>query len=409
MELQVRTIDASEVAEWLAAKDLGFLRAQVEDYEELALHVREAMDLDRTWAALDSGRVVGTLRSFETRLTVPGPAEVTAAALTNVTVSPTHRRRGLLTKMLAGDLTASMERGEPLGILIASEFPIYGRFGYGAAVESATYTVDTLGTRFGTRSSGSVELVDLAVLRKEAPGLYDAYRARQPGAIERDEKRWDRDLHQVAWPGDEPPRGYSALYRAESGEIEGYLRYRAEPKWDDMRRQGQLVVEEMLAVTPAAYHGLWRYLCEVDLVATVRATDRSVDEPLVWLLEDGRAMRQTSRFDFLWVRVLDVCAALSSRRYMVDGGVVIEVEDELGFARGRYVLEGGPQGALCTRTNEPAELALSVGELGSVYLGGVTLRSLAAAGRVEEREPGALARADLMFRSATTPWCSTWF
>jgi len=408
VDVQVRTIDSSEVADWLACKDVGFLHSRNVDYTEIAPHHAEGMDLGRTWGALDSGRVVGTLRSFETELTVPGPSSVTSSALTNVTVAPTHRRRGLLTQMIIGDLTASAARGEAVGILIASEFPIYGRFGYGAAVESATYTIDTDVARFdGGR--GNVELTDLVTMRKEAPAVYDSYRAGQPGAMGRDERRWDRDLHQTVFPGDDPPKGYCALYRSETGDIEGYLRYRADPKWDDMRGQGVVTVEEMVSVTPAAYHRLWQYCCEIDLVSSVRAPDRSVEEALVWLMTDGRAVRQTSRFDFLWVRVLDVCTALSTRRYPVEGSVVLEVTDELGFAGGRFTLEGGPGGATCFRTTEPSEISLPVSALGSVYLGGVSLRSLALAGRVHEESPGALARADLMFRSELTPWCSTWF
>jgi predicted acetyltransferase len=93
----------------------------------------------------------------------------------------------------------------------------------------------------------------------------------------------------------------------------------------------------------------------------------------------------------------------------MEGRVVIEVKDELGFATGRYELEGGPDGASCARTSEPAELSLAVDTLGSLYMGGMSLRSLAEAGRIEEHHDGALGRADLMFRSAIIPWCSTWF
>ena len=138
--------------------DVGFLRTR-DDREEFARFYLGEVDLERTWGAIDSDQVVGTLRSFATPLTVPGPGFVTAAALTNVTVAPTHRRRGLLSQMILGDLTASAEREEALGILIASEYPIYGRFGYGAAAESVGYTVDARSARFRSRGVGSVELI----------------------------------------------------------------------------------------------------------------------------------------------------------------------------------------------------------------------------------------------------------
>ena len=407
LDLQVRTIDASEIGDWVACMGVGFLRPRGEGFAEYLL--RE-IDLGRTWGAFDSGRVVGTLRSFATGLTVPGPAEQVASAVTNVTVAPTHRRRGLMSDMIRADLDTSVERGEPLSLLIASEYPIYGRFGYGAAIESATYTIDTHATRFRRPSTGHVELVDRGTMRKEAPDLYDRFRARQPGSIERGELTWDRILQDGDVPGADPPKGYCALYRSSGGVPEGYLLYRAEPKWDlTGRAQGTLTVEELVSVTPAAYERLWRFCCEVDLVTTVEAADRSVDEPLAWTLWDGRAVHQRTRFDFVWTRVLDVCAALSSRCYLTGGRVVMEVKDDLGFAGGRYVLEGGPEGATCARTSELAELSLPVEAIGSVFMGGVALRSLADAGRVDEDRPGALERADLMFRSAIRPWCSTWF
>ncbi len=407
MELQVRTIDASEIGDWVACMGVGFLRPRAEGFAEYFLG---EIDLDRTWGAFDSGRVVGTLRSFATRLTVPGPAELDASAITNVTVVPTHRRQGLMRDMVIADLDSSIERGESLGILIASEYPIYGRFGYGAAIESATYTVDARTARFRQSETGRIELVDRDTMRKEAPALYERLRIRRPGSIERDDRLWDRILHEEEVPGAEPPKGYCALYRSESGEIDGYLLYQAEPKWDGMgRAQGTLTVDELVSVTPAAYRRLWQFCCGVDLVTTVQAADRPVEEPLAWLLYDGRAVHQSARFDFVWVRILDVCAALSARRYLMEGRVVIEVKDELGFATGRYELEGGPDGASCARTSEPAELSLAVDTLGSLYMGGMSLRSLAEAGRIEEHHDGALGRADLMFRSAIIPWCSTWF
>src|SRR5580704_9079930 len=163
---RVRTIEASEIDPWSRCMGVGFLYTVPDGYSEYFLG---DADLDRTWGAFDGDRVVGTLRSFPTTFTVPGPSGVDVAALTNVTVAPTHRRRGLLSEMITSDLRASADRGEPVGILIASEYPIYGRFGYGAAIEASGYAVDLASTRFRRPGSGSVELVDLVTLRREAP------------------------------------------------------------------------------------------------------------------------------------------------------------------------------------------------------------------------------------------------
>jgi predicted acetyltransferase len=406
MVAEVHTIEMSDVARWLASKHTGFLQpapAGEAEFRGPELH------LDRTWGAFDDGRVVGTLRSFPSPLTVPGGRTVAASALTSVTVASTHRRRGLLTEMIGRDLTDSAARGEAVSILIASEYPIYGRFGYGPAAEGATYTVDASRLRFLQPGVGSVEFVELSDLRGQAPRLYDLYRVGQPGAIERDEQWWDEHLHQVPVPGQDEPTGYQVLYRSPEGNVEGYLRYRARADGVHMRRSGVLDVQELLSVSPRAYQRLWQYCCEVDLVATVRAGDRAIDERLPWLLVDGRVVSQTGRWDFLWVRVLDVAATLSARRYLAEGRVVIEVTDPLGLASGRFVLDGGPDGAVCAGTSELPDLSVTVDALGSVSLGGVTLSTMADVGRAAEHRRGALARADAMFRGAVIPWCSTWF
>jgi predicted acetyltransferase len=404
--LSVRSIEASEIDGWMHCMATGFLSHAAEG--EGAYRLGD-MDLSRSWGAFDAATVVGTLRSFPTPLTVPGPMEVDCAALTNVTVAPTHRRRGLLTQMITNDLRSSAERGEPVGILIASEYPIYGQFGYGAAVDAATYALDTKTARFLRPGVGSVELVDLATLRHLAPPVYERVRADRPGSIGRPDRWWDRTLEQVEVPGAKPVKGYQAIYRAPDGEVEGYVRYTASSDWDHMRPKGTLSIAELVAATPDAYLRLWRYCCEVDLITRVQAGDRPVDEPLVWLLRDGRSLRQTGRFDFLWVRILDVATALAARLYTTEGRLVVEVTDRMGITGGRFALEGGPAGATCTPTDASAELTFPVDALGAVYLGGTSVLALAGAGRIDEHRSGALLRADAMFRSSIPPWCSTWF
>jgi predicted acetyltransferase len=408
--ISVRPIEASEIDGWIRSMATGFLGHPADG--EGAYRLGD-MDLERSWGAFDGSAVVGTLRSFPTPFTVPGAevtgAEVTAAALTNVTVAPTHRRRGLLTRMITSDLRASADRGEPVGILIASEYPIYGQFGYGAAIDGATYRIDAVTARFVRPGVGHVELVDLATLRAAAPPVYERVRLAQPGSIGRNERWWDRTLQQVEVPGATPSPGYQAVYRSPHGEIDGYVRYTATQEWDHMRPKGTLSILELVAATPDAYLRLWRYCCEVDLITRVQAVDRPVHEPLVWLLHDGRSLRQTGRFDFIWVRILDVAAALSARRYPTEGRLVIEVVDRLGLAGGRFALEGGPAGASCSPTDASADLTLPVESLGSVYMGGMSVLALAGAGRIDEHAKGALVRAEAMFRSGITPWCSTWF
>ena len=256
---------------------------------------------------------------------------------------------------------------------------------------------------------GSVELTDLATLRKVGPALYEGVRARQPGAITRTERWWDLTCELVTYPGDDPFKGFVAIGRDAAGEPDGYVRYKVDGRWEDGRPASSMEVVELLAATPDAYARLWRYCCEVDWVATVKAPDRCHDEALPWLLADARVITRAEQWDFVWLRPLDVASLLSSRCYLTDGRVVLEVVDPGGLAGGRFALDGGPDGASCTATSESPGLTLGVGELGAVSLGDGSLRSLARAGRVDVHDPASLATADAMFRGAVAPWCTTWF
>jgi predicted acetyltransferase len=403
---EVRTIAAEEMTAWLAQRGVGFMRHEPDGMSE---HFLTQVDLTRTRGAFDGGTTVGTLRSFTTELTVPGPSVVQASALTNVTVAPTHRRKGVLTAMITEDLHDSADRGEAVSILIASEYPIYGRFGYGAAADAARYEIVHDQVRFLRPSCGTVELVDLPTLRKEAPPVYERFRTSQPGSIQRGEDWWDRATRQTPFPGSEPRKGFQAIYRSVSGDVDGYLLYEGKLDMEDMRKRGTLTVEELAAVTPDAYQALWEFSCNIDLLSKSVAANRSVDEPLPLLVEDGRAVRLLGQHDFLWVRILSVTAALGGRRYADGGQLVVEVIDDLGMASGRFALETGPDGTSCTMTTAEPDLVVPVATLGAAYLGGRSWARLHAAALVTERQAGAIARADRMFLAARAPWSTTWF
>jgi predicted acetyltransferase len=406
MTTHVGRIAASDMDGWVRQLGIGFHFDVVDGF---AAHLLEHVDLERTWAAYDGDLVVGTLRSFGTELTVPGQRTVPAAALTNVTVAPSHRRRGLLTEMITADLRASKEREEAVGILVASEWPIYGRFGYGPAITGARYEIDASALEWRFPTEGTVKIVERPVMRQEAPAIYDAWRQRTPGAIVRKDYWWDRALRIIDVPGDEPAKERNVLYRAPSGDTEGYARYEAKQEWESMRPKGRLTLLDLVALTPRAERRLWEYLCDVDLVATVEAGDRPVDDPVVLLAVDGRHVKTTGVHDFIWVRILDVAQSLGSRSYGNDGSVVFEIVDDLALAGGRFRLESGPDGAACKPTTEAADLTLPVDTLGAAYMGGCSFARLQAGGRLEENSEGAVAKADSMFLTGRAPFCSTWF
>ncbi len=276
-------------------------------------------------------------------------------------------------------------------------------------MDAADYEVDATRASFTQPAQGEVTLVDDATLLTVGPPLYDAVRANLPGAVGRDEYWWVRHVGPLAEqePGLPPP--FNALYRGESGEVEGLLRYRVEAEWRAMRPGYRMQVEDLLTATPAAHLGLWRYACEADLVTLVRANRRPVDEALPYLLGDGRAAHRLERYDFIWARLLDVPAALSARRYGTSGSLVLSLTDPLAIAGGTYRLDTDQDGARCTVSDASPQLSMGIDTLVALYLGGPSVRRLADAGRIEEHAAGSLERAAALFQTTTQPWCPTFF
>ncbi|WP_328299530.1 GNAT family N-acetyltransferase [Streptomyces sp. NBC_00435] len=410
MSVDVRPITASELSGWLHAQHTGFLRAQeatAADVEWLA----EYADPTRTQGGFDTatGRCVATFRSFPQELTVPGGAFVPASAVTNVTVLPTHRRQGLLTRMMNAELAAAAARGDVLSTLIAAEYPIYGRYGYGPATSVAEWEIDVPRTGLDARwaapaEGGSIELVDVAEVRRTGPELHDRLRALTPGVVSRDARWWrlTTGAEEMSHHPYEP--GFHAVYRTARGEVTGLVRYGTDGNWTDAKVPlNTLRVKQLIAVTPEAERALWHFLCSIDWVLKVRTGFRAPDDLVTGLIPDARAARVVTSADWLWVRILDVVRALSARTYAVPGVLVLEVTDRAGLAAGRYRLDAGAGD--CVRTEEPAGLRLDVAALGALYLGDGSAVRLGALGGITEELPGALALADAVFRTARRPWC----
>ena len=407
MSIEVRTITSGEVAAWCAALNTGFLDP-VGDVDAETL--RPDLCLDRTWAGFDGDSVVATLRSFRSSLTVPGGGALAASAVTAVTTTSTHRRRGLASRLIARELAASVERGEHASILIPAEWRIYGRFGYGAATEHQTWTVDASAAQLRRCPPGTVEYIDRDTARALAQEVHDGHRATRPGEIARSAFFWDLDFGILRFPSwSEPKPSFSVAARDRSGLVTGVARYRVEGRWEYRRPKSEVAIQRFVTCDAAADALLWQHLINLDLTTQLRAGDRPVDELLPLLLTDARHARPSDRADFLWIRPLDVVTMLSARSYLVPGQLVLEVVDAAGLAAGRYALDAGSYGASCTRTTASADLTIDVAALGSIYLGSYRVRAFAAAGLLDEHSAGAVARADTMFRALVTPWCSTWF
>jgi predicted acetyltransferase len=368
---------------------------------------RSVMEFDRTIGAFAGGRMVGTTTAYTFAMTVPGSEVLTVAGLSAVAVAPTHRRRGILNQMMADHLDDVAARGEAISILTASESSIYGRFGYGMAQFHQRWEIDTIRSEFRTpvRDDLELRLVPQDDAIPYVAPIFDAYRRDIPCALARNEAWWGcvagreqtfrgggKLFVVVCDPGEDHDGGY-AIYRVRH----------TDPLWT-------LDVIELAARTDDVHARLWRYLLDVDLIGTVKASRCAVDDPLPWWLADPRQVRTTEVRDFVHVRILDAVAALTARAYLVEDELVFDVADPWRPASaGRYRLSVTPKGSTCVRTGDGADLELDIADLGSLYLGGVPARQLWRAGRIIERTEGAVARAGDLFAWPRAPFCTTSF
>ncbi|MFK4223842.1 GNAT family N-acetyltransferase [Streptomyces sp. NPDC019890] len=410
MSVETRIITESEFPDWLRAVWTGFLRPPVISDEEIAARWANN-DPARVRGAFDDGRCVATYRSFAQQLTVVGGAVLDSDAVTNVSVSPTHRRRGLLSRMMSENLAVAKERGDVVSTLIAAEYPIYGRYGYGPAAWTTEWAIDVPRTGLdprwsGPRDGGRIDLVDGEDIRKIGPELHARLAARQPGVVSRNERWWQLNTGQVQLPSQPWTEPFYAVYRSPSGEVEGLLAYVADDKWGDAKQPlNTASVRDLLALTPAAERALWHYVCSVDWITTVKSGYRAPDDLLPLLLPDPRAARILTQADFLWLRILDVVRALEARTYGTSGSLVLDIHDAGGLAGGRFCLDASPQGATCVPSKQSPDLTLDVRELGALYLGDESAVRLAALGLVDEGTAGAAGVADALLRTSRRPWC----
>ncbi|WP_055490020.1 GNAT family N-acetyltransferase [Streptomyces sp. TP-A0356] len=404
MTTDVRVLRQDEWDGWYANLIRAFGGVD-ESPEERGLW-RELTEFDRSLGIWDGEVCVGTAGAFGFRLTVPGGASVPAAGITMVSVAATHRRRGVLTSMMRRQLDDIRSGGEPLAVLTASEPEIYGRFGYGAATFHTSAEIDTSRVRLSVPAG-----TDEVRLRYAAPGdVLDACEAvyarlvpGRPGMLAR-QPGWERlgVLDPVSERDGASP--LQCVVAERDGRITGYARFRTKLDWGVTGHNGTVRLTDLAALDPATDAALWRFLFGIDLTTTLIVRGRPADDAWQHLVSDIRRCRPRLR-DALYLRLVDVAGALEARTYQAPVDLVFEVEDTFcPWNAGRWRLTGDAKGASCVPTPDTADIALSVRELGSAYLGGVSLMALAAAGRVRELRRGALAEASLAFGSAVAPW-----
>jgi predicted acetyltransferase len=405
--IEIRAPRPDEHRRFMQPLELGF----AEDFDESEFQDDEhTLEWDRALGALDGERPVACSAAFSFRMTVPGGVEVPTAGSTLVAVEPVYRRRGILSAMIRRLLDDARRRAEPLSALWASEGTIYQRFGYGLATVGGSIELPTNAAMFPRplERSGTIRLVEPEEAATLVPPLYDAYRRRTVGELSRTKEMW---VHWLLREGSARARlGKKSIVVLErDGEARGYALYRAKADWDDRGPTGTVTLIEVVGADPAAEQTIWRWLLEMDLMTTVKAGRRPVPDPLMLQLAEPRALA-TKASDGIWLRILDVAAALEARSYVGDGRVVFELDDAFyPDLAGRWALEvAGGRGSV-GRSEDAADLRLAVADLGSAYLGTFSFAALVRAGRVAEVSDGAVARADALFVTSEPPSCSTMF
>jgi len=409
VSVEVRPLDGDdEFRAFLECDAISFGVALREAEVPLA---RAFVEPDRAMGAFEGGRLVGACANLSMEVTVPGPATVPCAGVTYVSVLPSHRRRGILTAMMGRLLDDAEQRGEPMAVLIASEGSIYGRFGFGAATQAATYELEKAHARFRDtqRADGALRVVGKEEAATILPAVHAANRAAVPGNCSRSEGWWGWHLRDAEEDRDGASPMYHVVHEPTGGgPPDGYVSWRVEQRWAPNADSVAIVVDHS-ASGPGVRLALLELVCHLDLVSTTRLRAFPVDDPLRWALVDPRRLLTASVHDMLWLRPLDVPRCLAARSYRVEDRVVLEVEDVFRPARGgRFALDTR-DGVTCEPTGEPADLAIAAAVLGALYLGGVAAAVLADAVRLRPLRDGAVGRATRLFATDRAPYGDTDF
>ncbi|GAA2086791.1 GNAT family N-acetyltransferase [Pseudolysinimonas kribbensis] len=409
--------DRDAMERYVLAEARGFLGGTMQQ-PALDAHIAEFAQNRRNSAVYDPSGAdpltpIATTNSWIGPLTLPGQRDIDAWAISGVTVAQTHRRRGIQRQMMEAELRTARGLDVPVAMLTVTESSIYARYGFGVAALAAEYRISTRGlTWTGREPEGRLDFIPVRQWRDAAPALFERTRLRDPGQVRPFAMRWDQAAGYITYEGDKSAGRQAVQYRDASGGVRGMALYtinEGTSEQDFTTHEAQIV--NLIAETDDAYAALWRFFVEMDLVSTTRYDLGSADEPVRWMVSNFRAV-EVRPFDMQYLRVLDVKRVLEARAYEVPGEVSFEVTDDLGFASGTWTARASTAGTVIAAAGEVADsgdLELGVVELGAMLCGGTSARTLAAAGRVVERGPGALDRATAMLASTRPPRIDSWY
>ncbi|MGH3861292.1 GNAT family N-acetyltransferase [Actinokineospora sp.] len=399
-DYSIRPLTGDDLPEFSALLAKAFLSD--DNVDSMVESERLVFEPERSLAVVAEGRFAGVGQILTRSVCVPGRGQTPVAAVTSVGVATDHRRRGVLTRLMRAQLHGLHESGaEPIAALWASEAAIYGRFGYGGATDFVSYEI-TAKTPFRPGVDLGVDRVRELPREEVLPvirPLYDRYAATRVGMLGRGDGHWAYHLL------DSEQRRAGASRLRFAVHPDGYAAYRVKSAWTERGPDGRVSVRELVANTPQAYAALVRHLLDVDLIGWVDY-NAGVDDPLPLLLQTPRAAG-CSRYDGMFVRLVDIDRALPTRSYASAVDVVLEVADEFcpwNAGRWRFTVDAGGAAEVTRSTDEP-DVSTSTTDLAAAFLGGTRVATLAAAGRVREHTPGAVAALSAAFLGEREPVC----
>lgn len=359
---------------------------------------RPMHDMARFRIAIDRKHIVGVAGSYAMGATLPGGGSVPMGGVTWVSVAVTHRRQGLMRRLIGAIHDDIDARDEPLASLYASEGGIYHHVGYGPATQVRVTTIDPRLTRMRAECVPSPGTVRCLEGDEIVPAIDEIWR--RFCKVRAGETAKSRSVHEyLVESGKTASDGYTALnYLAHR---DGYAVYRMKMQWNDGHPAHTVFVAELAAVTGEAHAALWHALLSLDLVGSITSRIVPIDDPLPSLLENPRALRTTDLNDGAWLNVRDVQRCFGARTYRSVDRIVVEVD---GI---RWAVDGGPDGASCKAVRSKPDLVASHGAFSSLLYGGVLPSALVATGRMRARDNGVVARADIFFTTSLAPHCQS--
>jgi predicted acetyltransferase len=358
------------------------------------------IDMSRFRMAMDRGKIVGVAGSYAMDVTLPGGSTVPMSGVTWVSVAATHRRQGLLTRLIEACHADTDERGEPVAMLFASEGGIYERFGYGIASHMRRVAIDRRAATFRPDLSPDLRAVEFiegddAVAQRER--LWEQFRRQRAGEVSRS-AAWQQFLADI-WG--KPSDGLTqAFFLAHD---HGYAAYRMGENWTEGVPKYRLELVELVALTPQAHLDLWATIVGVDLVTTIGLRTLPLDDPLPYYFTDSRVVTTLGIKDGVWANVRDVATCFGARTYGTAAKMVIEADGR------RWAIESDGAEASCRSVRTRPDLVTDHATLGALLFGGIRPSQLVAAGRLTARSTDMVRRADPFFVTSPEPQCLTYF